>query len=854
MRLTTGPIATQLGAATGCAWVDFDKDRDLDLFVTYEDHSDVLYRNLGAPNFTFNRVSLGELVTEASASRGCSWGDYDNDGDLDVFVVKNGRSRLYRNDGNGAFTRITAGDAVNDEADSRSSVWADADNDGFLNLLVVNPNFNQMYDGNVDNLLLRSQPNAVTLASGSHYGASWADLDNDGDLDLYVPNSSNPGALFRNNGTGHSWLAVKCIGTRSNKSAIGTRVRVKAKSFEKLDPIWQTREIAAQSGSGSQNSLVQLFGLGTATSVDSLVVEWPRSTSLVLANLAINQRLVLREQDATDFVVEESSPVSKIKAPATGGSWADVDNDGDQDLFVTTRKGQNLLFLNSGNGAFTAAGNLALTQEDLPSTASTWADVNNDGKLDVFVANYEAPSVLYLNQGNGNFAPAAGGDLPRDRARAVAASWGDFDNDGLVDLFVATERAPNLLYHNEGGGVFRRITAEEVGRESLDSRTAAWADYDNDGDLDLFVANYNEKNALYRNDGKGKLVRTQQPPFDTDSGASTGASWGDFDNDGDLDLLVANDGQPNFLYRNDAGTFEKITSGALVTDTGRATGSSWVDFDNDGDLDLYVSEFGGANRLYRNLGNGLFERSRQERITLVAGNWQGHAWADIDRDGDQDLFAANFERESLLYRSGGNLNRWLNLTLIGRTSNAAAIGAQVRLRAVVDGYPAWQMREVSAQTGAGFSGQNSLAVTFGLGRAPVIDSLLMRWPSGIVQTLTNVPVNQFLIVSEGSTTGVEQQAGLPVAFRLHPVYPNPFNPSTSIRYELAEPSHVRLIIYNLLGEAVEELLADRQPAGFYEMVWQAARHASGVYFVKIVAESESSDTVFTQTRKAILMK
>lgn len=862
VRITTGAVATQFGSATGCAWVDFDNDGDLDLFVTYSDHSDVLYRNTGAPNFDFSRVSTGEIVTDATPSKGCSWSDYDNDGDMDVYVIKNGKNRLYRNNGNGAFTRITQGEIVNDEADSRSSAWGDKDSDGYLDLVVFNPTFNALYIGTFDGTFAKNLASPIVFTRASHSGGSWADYDNDGDLDLYVPSGNyGTGSLFQNTESNVRWLEVQLIGSASNKSALGARVRVKAQVSTKLSPFWQTREISGQTGTGSQNHLVLYFGLGEAAQVDSLIVDWPRSSRLVLTNLAVNQRLVLREQRLIRFAVIDNSPVIKEKTVATGGTWADVDNDGDQDLFVTTKKGPNLLFINSGNGDFKKITENTLVKDNLPSTASAWADVNNDGALDVFVANYDALGVLYLNKGNGDFTPVTGGDISKDQVKATGCSWGDFDNDGLVDLFVATEKAPNLLYHNEGGGTFRKITSGDIVKENLDSRAGAWADYDNDGDLDLFVANYNDKNALYRNDGNGTFVRVLRPPFDTDVGASVGCSWGDFDNDGDLDLFITNDGGSNFFYRNDhsAGRdrFVKITDGPVATDIGKSTGSSWVDFDNDGDLDLFVSDFGGGNRLYHNLGSPAwagFERSQQEKITEDKSNSQGNAWADIDGDGDLDLFVANSEQENFFYRNEGNPNHWINIALVGMKTNAAGIGAKVRVKAMIDGLPVWQMHEISAQTGGGFSGQNSLNVEFGLGNAAKLDSIIIHWPSGIAQTLTSVASNQFIKIVEEGTTAVEQEVQAPMAFRLHPVYPNPFNPSTTIRYELAEPSRVSITVYNLMGEAVEELVRTVQTAGAHETVWHAHRLASGVYIIKMTALSATSHKTHSQIQKALLLR
>jgi hypothetical protein len=672
-------------------------------------------------------------------------------------------------------------------------------------------------------------------------------------MDLYVPNSTAPGAFFRNNGGDYPWLEVKCLGTMSNKAAIGARVRVKAKILTKLDPLWQTREITAQSGAGSQNSLVQLLGLGEATQVDSLVVEWPRSSKLVLTNLAVNQRLVLHENVDTDFIKLDNSAVAKEKAAATGGSWADVDLDGDQDLFITTLQGANLFLVNKGDGTFEKNTSNALVKEAMPSTASTWADVDNNGTLDVFVANYDANSALFLNKGNGDFT-AVESELSKERVLATACSWGDFDNDGLVDLFVATERGANLLYHNDGNAKFSRVSGSEIVKPSLDARACAWADFDNDGDLDLFVANFREKNELYRNAGKGKFIRVEQSPFSVDVGASVGCSWGDYDNDGLLDLFVANQAEADFLYHNDGGgTFSKVSAGPIVAGAGNSTGSSWVDFDNDADLDLFVSDFGGEKRLFRNLGGGFFERVRQHKIVGDKTNAQGHAWADVDNDGAVEVFVANNDQEQLLFHNEGNGNRWIKLELVGRKSNRAAIGARVRVKTIVCGYPVWQIHEVSAQTGGGMSGQSSLPVEFGLGNALKVDSLVIHWPSGAVQIVTGLGANATHRLEEDATTGVDEIAGLPREYVLYQNYPNPFNPATTIQYALPQIANVELAIYNLLGQKVRTLVDQQLPAGYHDVVWDGRNDAgmpvgSGIYLYRMKAGR------FVETRKMVMMQ
>ncbi|MCH7498310.1 MAG: ASPIC/UnbV domain-containing protein, partial [Candidatus Marinimicrobia bacterium] len=198
-------------------------------------------------------------------------------------------------------------------------------------------------------------------------------------------------------------------------------------------------------------------------------------------------------------------------------------------------------------------------------------------------------------------------------------------------------------------------------------------------------------------------------------------------------------------------TFNQVTLGPVVTDGGDSRGSSWGDYDNDGDLDLFVANWSNQNNfLYANNGDGSFSPVTTGPVVSDGGTSLGSAWGDYDDDGDLDLFVANSSnRNNFLYANNGNSNSWINLKLVGTQSNVSAIGAKVWVKASISG-PAsggvWQLNEISGQTGHG--GQNSLNAEFGLGDAASIDSLKIAWPSGIVQVLTNVAVDQFLTIEE----------------------------------------------------------------------------------------------------------
>jgi hypothetical protein len=461
-------------------------------------------------------------------------------------------------------------------------------------------------------------------------------------------------------------------------------------------------------------------------------------------------------------------------------NFVDYDNDGDLDLFVSNgpRDGfPNFLYRNDGNGAFTKITEGPLVTDASPSVGTVWGDYDNDGDLDLFVTNwYARPNQLYINKGDGTFSKGVTQGAPvTDGGYSEAASWGDYDNDGDLDLFVANSEGDlrNALYTNNGDGAFARVAHGAPVADTRASRSVNFVDYDNDGDLDLFVANESSQpNDLYRNQRAETGTATFEPvatgPVVTPAASSISSSWGDYDNDGDLDLFVANAGadENNALYTNNGdGTFTAETDGPVAGDGGSSFGSAWGDYDNDGDLDLFVANaFRGqtTNFLYDNQGDPgsgpgqapTFARVTEGPIAEETGWTYGSAWGDYDNDGDLDLFIAKVDgSDNVLYRNDAAHGRhWLLLNLVGTRSNRSAIGAVVRVQATLNGAPVWQTREVTAQSG--YTGQN-LRLHFGLGDAPVIDSLHVTWPSGQQQAGRALAVDQMMTITEGTAINVE---------------------------------------------------------------------------------------------------
>jgi hypothetical protein len=270
-----------------------------------------------------------------------------------------------------------------------------------------------------------------------------------------------------------------------------------------------------------------------------------------------------------------------------------------------------------------------------------------------------------------------------------------------------------------------------------------------------------------------------------------------------------------------------------------------------------VNVFGSTNCLYRNNGNGTFAKMTSGAIVTDTNCSFGCAWADYDHDGDQDVIVTNGgisdTWRNFFYRNDQNLNKWIALQCKGTVSNTLAIGTVVRVKATIAGKAAWQMKQISGQTG--FWGQNSLDTEFGLGDATTVDSLVIKWPSGIVQTLTNIASNQFLKIVEEQTTRTseEQYMSTPTGYNLADNYPNPFNPESTIEYELPQAGLVRFEVFNLLGQKIKTLIDQNQDAGIHHIVWNGNNDlgeavASGIYLYRIEANN------FQATKRMLLIR
>jgi hypothetical protein len=460
------------------------------------------------------------------------------------------------------------------------------------------------------------------------------------------------------------------------------------------------------------------------------------------------------ELDVDPTFTELALPLFNIAGGSSGASWSDVNNDGTLDLLVVAKaQGGTILLTNRGDGSFGKALNSGIPVSGLGG--GPFGDIDNDGDVDLFVSGANG---FYRNTGAGKFvaltpAPAVSG--------TYTAAWADYDNDGFIDLFCGNyyTGGANFLFHNNGLGGFTKVVDLAPARDRSFSQGVAWGDYDNDGLVDLFVSNTSgQKCLLYHNDGPAGFTKITNSPVTTVAGNYACGAWGDYDNDGYLDLFVCGYKERRRIFRNNRdGSFtQALSAGFGAQDIGEDQSASWIDFDNDGHLDLFICGGGIVyslkDALYRNNGDGTFSRHLRGSLVNDQGEGAAAAWGDFDRNGFPDLFITNFQntgaRSNYLYRCNGNSNAWLNMRLIGRVSNRSAIGAKIRVIASIGGKPREQLREISG--GGAYLAQNTVEAMFGLGDATLIDSVRIEWPSGIVQELHSIAARQFLSVTEPS--------------------------------------------------------------------------------------------------------
>jgi hypothetical protein len=456
--------------------------------------------------------------------------------------------------------------------------------------------------------------------------------------------------------------------------------------------------------------------------------------------------------------------ITDVSTSSRSANFIDLNNDGWDDIFFSNglSTGEtNMLYLNNTDGTFTIVTDDDIVEHSIRAVGASFADVDNDGDLDGYVVTWGAGgqpkrNYFYRNNGEGSFQFEE--EVAPNLTYSETASWIDINGDNLLDLYITNSAYSlrNLYFENQGDGSFLERTDLTITNEVKPSRSIDWVDYNGDGDDDLFITNEgNNTNTLYRNDGANQFTKITDLAIVQGNRNSMGSSWADVDNDGDFDLLVTNYEQANQLFINENGVFVEKTDSEIAAQIFNSFGSTFGDIDNDGDLDLLIlnsyNDTHFRNSIFLNDGNGNFIPETNSTLANFEGWTYSAAFGDFNNDGWLDVILANNQDESqenALFKNTGTGKNWVKLKCIGNTSNKAAIGAKVKVKAQINGNLVTQLRKVEATSG--YASQNSLTTHFGLGNANEILEVIVQWPSGLNETFAGISLNSEHILVEGN--------------------------------------------------------------------------------------------------------
>jgi hypothetical protein len=677
------------------SWGDYNNDGYIDVLMSGDFNNEFktkLYKNNGDGSFT-EQTGISLIGVRGVNA----WGDYNNDGYLDILIAGGTDiAKIYKNNGDNSFTEQTNIQLTGSYLGY--AAWADFDHDGYIDVVTSGQNngvnFSKIYKNN--NGTDFTEMTQIKLDPAYYSVLSWADTDNDGDLDLLLSGGSigNGTHIYRNNTNvpnvrpstisnlqstvsgnlvSFSWDKPSDV---EQSGGLGYRMYAYNQSKAKYGkPLFSFRQTHAKNGKG----LVSRFGDINTTSHKLKMAPGNYLWSVQAIDAGIKGGAFPAEQSFEVKGVEISPNIKQTIANSTNGTslqafeyptastreWKySTSPGGPYSSFSSPQTGTSYTPNFIACGVYYIVCQSVINSEVYTSNeieievpyfsllesanlgtfvwgANQWGDYNNDGYLDILVTGMYPK--LFKNNGNNTFTEQTSVAIKEISSGSIA--WGDYDNDGFADFAISGGNIDNqlftLLYKNNGNGTFTEQTA--ISFTGVRNSDLAWGDFDNDGDLDLIVTGYSpsfgNKLSLYRNDGNNSFAEVLNSNLQTI--ASKSVSWGDYNNDGFLDILLGslNQSTSSKIYKNNGnGTFTLQEQIQLSYASGNG---AWVDYNNDGYLDIMLTGIAGTTKIYKNNGDNTF--SEQTQFSLQ-GVYSGKAvWGDFNNDGYSDLAFTGFD-------------------------------------------------------------------------------------------------------------------------------------------------------------------------------------------------------------------